>query len=284
MKKIIVNKELLRDYRTLLVVLENCDVYEIGVDDILDIHCVAELINRDGNEYRTNDGFIKIASSASLTIERTVSRNNEVGTEFDLRLKERLEMCDGVADMTSFSLRDDKKRDIDIYVPYNPLYGVLYGSEIELTNCPSFEVDNEGDMIIAFGESSKQAKRKDNNYAELIEGWKDFFGDFEPSVLKVDANSLLTFGDAKTNLSFYFKVCDKNSKKSFAEIVFIDCKNISVEMYFPQKINCEIVMSKMEDGYIYVGIDGLGVEFICASVLEYDYYCNKNKHQRVFLK
>jgi hypothetical protein len=85
MEKILVNRELLRHYKTLLVVLENCDVYEIAVDDVLDIYCVAKQIGKQKNEYRTNDGFIKIAARASQTIECFISRNHKIGTEWDLR-------------------------------------------------------------------------------------------------------------------------------------------------------------------------------------------------------
>jgi hypothetical protein len=186
-------------------------------------------------------------------------------------------MYDGGADMTSFSLRDNKKCDININVPYNPLEDIMHGNEIELSNCPSFEIDNDGNMIIAFGERSKQPKRKDNNYAELIDGWKDAFGDFEPKILKVKAESLSTFGDTQTIFSFCFKVCNKNSKKDFAELAFINCKGISVEMFFTKKRNCEIVMSKMADGEIYVGLDGLGIDFICSSIQEYNYYCSQDE-------
>ena len=277
MKKMIINKEALSDYKTLSLALENCDVYEIPVEDILDIYCIAEPTEEERNEYQTKGGFIKIAASASQTIECTISSNHEIGTEFDHRLKERLEMCGGCADMTSFSLRDSKKSDIDIYVPYNPLEDINHGGEIELSNCPSFEIDNDGNIIIAFGERSKQPKRKDNNYAELIDGWEEAFGDFEPKVLKVEAELLSTFGDTQTNFSFSFKVRNKNSKKDFAELVFIDCKNVSIEMRFTKKRNYGIVMSKMADGYIYVGIAGLGIDFTCSSVQEYNYYCSQDE-------
>ena len=275
MENIHVNKELLRSYETLLVVLENCDIYEIAVEDILDIYCVAKPIGKKKNQYYTNDGFVKIVARASQTIEYLVSRNHEIGTQWDYRLKERLEMCGICADMTSFSLRDNKKSDIDIYVPYNPLESIVRGGEIELSNCPSLEIDNDGNIIISFGERSKQPKRIDNNYAELIDGWKDAFGDFEPKVLKAKAVSWSSFGNSQTNFSFSFKVCNKNSKKDFVELVFLDCKDLSFEMFFTNKRNCEILMSKMADGHIYVGFDGLGIDFICSSIQEYDYYCTQ---------
>ena len=266
MKKLLINNELLKYYKTLVISLENCDVYEIAVEDILDIYCVTEKIDKKKNEYQTNDGFIKISARASNTIESCVSQNHEIGTEWDYRLKERLEMCEGCADITSFSLRDNNNCDIDIYVPYDPLCDILHDNEIEFSNCPSFEIDNENNMIITFGESSKQPKRKDNNYTELIDGWNDKFIDFEPKVLRVKVVALLALSDPQTNFLLCFQVRNKNSKKIFAELRFLDCKNISVETYFNNDKNCEIVMSKMADGRIYVGLDGLGMDFICSSI------------------
>lgn len=279
MEKVVIDKEFLKGYKSLLVVLENCDVYEIAAEDILDIYCEVELIGKKKNEYRTGDGFIKISARASQTAECSVLRNDEIGTEWDHRLKERLEMCGGCADMTSFSLRDNQGQDIDIYVPYEPLEDIMHGSEIELSNCPSLEIDNEDNMIIAFGERSKQPKRKDNNYAELIEGWQETFGESQPTVLKVKVDSLKTFGGEEKKFMLSFTISEKFCEKEFAELMFTDCKDIAMEMFFPKKGDCEIVMSKMADGRIYVGFDGLGIDFICASVLEYEYYCNQDKER-----
>ena len=277
MEKIVIDKGALKEYNSLLVVLENCDVYEIDVEDILDIYCVAEPIGKKNGEYRTSDGFIKISAKASQTVECSVLRNDAIGTECDHRFKERLEMLNGAADMTSFSLRKKEKRDLDIYVLYDPLENVMHRSEIELSNCPSFEVGDEGNMIIAFGERSKQPKRKDNNYSELIAGWEEAFGNYEPQILTVNAESLATFGEEQQNFSFCFKISDKNSTKDIAELVFMDCKDIAIEMFFPKEGACEIVMSEMTDGRIYVGFDGLGIDFICSSVIEYDFYCNQDE-------
>ena len=65
MEKIVIDKGVLKEYKSLLVVLENCDVYEIDVEDILDVSCEAELIDKKNCEYRTSDGFIKISARAS---------------------------------------------------------------------------------------------------------------------------------------------------------------------------------------------------------------------------
>lgn len=278
MKTIVMDKEFLKGYKSLLIVLENCDVYEIFIEDIVDVHCEATLISKQNKEYRTGDGFIKIAASAKDTVESFVAKNEKIGGEWDYRLRKRLEMCNGGVDMTSFSLKDKECHEIHVYVPYDPLEDIIHGNDIELSNCPSLKIDGEGNMIIAFGKSSKQPTRKDNNYEELVAGWKDAFGDYSPIELKVKVKSLSTFGEKQINFSFYFETCDRNCKKDVAELVFMDCKSVRMEMFFPEKGDCEIVMSRMADGRIYVGFDGLGMDFICNSVIEYDYYCNRKKN------
>ena len=275
MEKIVINKEFLSGYKTLSIGFENCDDYKIDVADIVDVYCEVERIDGGRNEYRTRDGFIKISARASDVVETSVLQNEWVGTEWDCRLKERLEACGGGVDMPSFSLKDEEKRSIHIYVPYNPLEDVLRGNEIELSNCPSLEIDDDGNMVVAFGMSSKQPTRKDNNYAELVAGWKEAFGENEPEVLKAVVNSLLTFGDGQMNLSLGVALRDKLGGKDCVEFVFMDCQNVDMEMFFPESGECEIVMSKMMDGRIYVGFYGLHISFTCASVLEYEYYCKQ---------
>ncbi len=278
-KKIIINKEFLKDYESLSIGLENCDVYKISTLDILDIYCQALLVHENDKIFCADDGFIKISASAKDTIESSTAKNNLIGSNFDLRLRQRLEMCDGCADMTTFSLKDKQKYEINICVPYDPLIEVLRGAEIELSNCPSLEFDSEENMIIRFGESSKQPKRKDNNYTELIAGWKEAFGDYSPNHLTVKVDSLNTFGDKQTNFSCSFQICDKNCKIESSELVFLDCQNIALEMFYPLQGDCDIVMSKLADGRIYVGFDGLGIGFICSSVLENNYFCNQDDNE-----
>lgn len=269
-EKITVNKELLKGCNSLLIVLENCDTYTVAAEDVLDVYCQATRISKDGNEYRTPDGFIKIAARASETVENFVLREGKADTEWSQRLKERLQIA---SDMTSFSLEDKSGREIDIYVPYNPLEDILHGSEIELSNCPSLEIDEEGNMIIAFGDSSKQPKRKDNNYAELITGWEEAFGKETPPMLKVKLDSCSTFGENQKGVSLVFSC--KELKDGLQELIFLDCENFASEMYFPMKDECEIFMSRMMDGKIFVGLDGLGIEFRCSYIWEYGAYCKR---------
>ena len=272
MEKLIINKEFLQGYETLSIGLENCDVYELDVADILDISCVATAKAVKSKEYCTQDGFIKISARAAQAVEVSVLRENTLETEWDQRLRERLELCDGAADMTSFSLKDKEGKEIEIWVPYDPLESVLHGAEIELSNCPSLEIDDDGNMLILFGASSKQPTRKDNNYDELIVGWKDAFGDYLPDILKVEMFSLDSFGDGQMNLMASFNIDDKHCIKGSADLRFMNCENLRMEMFLPNYRYSEISMSRLADGRVYVGLYGLGIDFTCSEIYEGEYY------------
>ena len=102
MKKLVINKESLGNYKSLLIVLENCESYEIDIKDILDVECEAELVGKEGKTYRTENGFIKISAQASKTKENFALKEGKVNNELYYQLKERLQMCSGV-DMVLFS-------------------------------------------------------------------------------------------------------------------------------------------------------------------------------------
>lgn len=283
MQNLHIHKNFLQSYQTISVVLENCDVYELDTADILDIACVAEPVPRKRNTYRTDGGFIKIASRAKDLAEARTLRFGEWNTKWDYRLKERLEMCDGCADVCTFYLRTVKGKELCIFVPYDPLICVLDGNEIEYSNCPSLEIDEEGNMIIAFGNMSKMPTRKDNDYAGLVVGWQDVFGEYAPKKLRVKIHafsSFCPFGEEPLFLALDFEVTDKAVSKKYAKFVFIRCTKLEMDMIFPEKGDgVTIYLSKMSNGRIYVGLDGFGVAFYCDSIMEYDYYCNGKKEE-----
>ena len=277
MEKMVIDKEYLKRCSSLKIVFENCDVYEISADDIADIYCEMQSVSNRKDEYFSDKGFIKIAAIASDTAECLALQEYETDIGHSCRLKARLEMCNGCADMTSFSLIGKSGRAVNIQVQYDPLEDIIHGNEIEFSNCPSFDTDACGNMFIAFGGCSKQPKRRDNDYVGLIAGWKDAFGEYDPAVLKVRITSLNMFGGEKKNVEVGVKLCDRFRRKKSARFMFVDCRDIGAEMFFPQRGDCDIIMSKMADGNIYVGFYGLGVDFVCTSAFEYCYYCNYKK-------
>lgn len=267
------NREMDKNFQYLTIVLENCDCYEIDAKNIVNLRYRAVPLGRE-NTYKALDGVIVISANAKDTIENWVKQSDAIGTDLDIRLKDRLTYCSSGVDVTGFTLTDKQGCKRSYSLPYDPLLGILRGREIELSNCPSIEIDGDGNMIIAFGRSSKQPTRKDNDYCQLVEGWERKFGTYKPKVLKGKLQNFGTFGDKQRILIVGFEI---RGKKQFAELVFLNCKHFGADVWFPTKGNCALVMSKTMDGRIYVGFDGIGIDFFCDSVLEYEYYCQRDE-------
>jgi len=270
MEKIIINKEFLKDYETLTLFFENLDIYEINVNDIIDIYCEVESLTSN-IKYKANNGFIKIKSKTVIS-KKNSQNNNTFIIEDDYILTERLNYGDGSIDITSFKLKNKESNEIEVLVSYNPLIEIIHGYEIEYSNCSSVESDNDENILIYFGESSKQPKRKDNNYSELIIGWSNIFGSNQPKTLKMLVNSFKTFGEDNINFELYFKIKNKYYINKYMNLLFLDCGNLEMDLNFPDNGECELIMSKMNDGRIFVGLYGQGIQFYCSKVIEYSEY------------
>lgn len=270
----IINKSWLKNYKSLSIGLENCDSYSIDIDDVLDLYCETIQNKEDKNTYHANNGFIKLSANALQASEHFYMLYDRIDSKCSSRLKERLEMCGSAADMVYFSL-DNNEKHTDIYVPYDTLEDVLHHIEIEFSNCPSWHIDNENNLVIEFGTSSRQPCRKDNNYAQLIEGWKDMFGDNAPAILEGKVFSIISLSHTSKNYQIYFEICNKHFKRKNITLMFLNCTDINSEMFFPNNGHTSIVMSKMADNRIYVGFAELGLDFICDCVCENNYHLNK---------
>ncbi len=273
-----VDKEFLKDYKHLVLILENCEEFSIDVADILDISCVAvshkEQKTGEYQEWETKDGFIKLSKRAQKVISSFGDLNRYALPKEDLPewitttenyyLVDRLMSC---SDLCVFSLVAENGNEmIHIRVPYNPLED-LHGCAIEYSNCASFEVNKEGEMAIYFGDSSKMPKRKDNNYAKLVSGW-DIFKDFRIKVLKVNIKEMSLFCDEKGHYSLRLHTLIKNKKyhNETLRLIFKDCEDVYLETYFHVAKVHEIYASKLLDGSILVQIFPLNITFSCSSI------------------
>lgn len=262
-EKIIVNKDSLRNYRKLSLGLENCENFDIDISDILDISCEITKNRRSEKDwydsiYHTTDGYILISSRAKDTLSDFAysKKDGYIPSDYDEnehKLCHSMSMCD---DMCSFSLQDTSGRWKHIYVPYNALENAVGRSEIDYANCPSFRILDNGDMEIRFGKLSKNPIIPRNNYAELVKGWGDVLGDFNPKVLKLKVNSCNVEYDKDTE-SFVVLCCTiLNKKKKNEKVIFILnefdklCNHISGKTK-----TARADMSKLCNGNIYFGID-----------------------------
>ena len=153
-----------------------------------------------------------------------------------------------------------------VYVPYDPLLDVIEENEIELTNCPSLELDDEENMLICFGKTSKTPMRKDNDYAELIEGWVETFPDYVPAVLRAEVRLLQhLYCRDKFDQLVELSVKKEGASEEIT-LVFTDCQKLQMSMVFPKQGESDVRMARMLDGRIFVGFDDLGVQFTCSKV------------------
>ena len=274
MKKFTITKSDIKSFTTLSIGFENCEVYTLDSKLILDINCVATPCNDRQRTYFAKDGYIKISSQAASLTDSYFGRYLDLDCNYNLL--ERLQMMDGAADVTSISLQYADQQPIDIILPYNPICSVLNGCEVDMSNCSSFQIDEDGNMLIFFGASSKQPDRIDNNYAQLIDGWSEHFGNFSPKVLSCKVNSFSTFGKNGSNFSCQITLCNKSATQQDCELVFLRCAKLNLELFFTNNGKAQLWMSQMSNGQIYVGFQNLGIEFCCDCVMEYEHYCRQH--------
>ncbi len=257
MKEIVVDKNFIKNYERLTLGLENVEAYSINTSDILDIYCVIKP-SKDG-KYSTDDGFIKISSNAKNNLP--LGSNEEEEDVFTLNQR-----LINWKDVVSFGLEGGGRNNIEIYLPYDPLMSLISYDLIEETNCCSFETLEEGDMLLCFGKSSKTPKRKDNDYKEIVKGWSEIYGDFNPEILSVKLQDIHMFIDDYGNFLLPFRIKNRSRTARYGELEFLGVKMLQVSINFPVDGNVKIFLTKMLDGKIYVSLDGLDVEFFCEEI------------------
>ena len=257
MKKTIINKAFLKKYESVKICFSSGDTCEIPITDVLELYCEALPIDGTENEYKTEDGFVRMSHRAMKLSENWILRNAQVREGLDI---------------TSFSLKSKRRQKLTVWVLYDPLKTLSYS---DVSDSPAVEVDEVGDMLMAFGERTKQFKRQDNQYHTLVDGWTGLFGEYKTKLLRIKTKKLSIVSGEQVILTVQFDIRNADCKIKSAEFAFTDCKYLAMDLSFPERGKGEIVMSKMPDERILVGFDGLGIEFTCAAVLEHSYYCNQ---------
>lgn len=276
-----IDVDFVRKFKTVFLILENCDGYKIEAKDVLDLNFAVEPVDKlkgDEPNYRLRSGFMTISAQArnirdqgALKVPK--SRDKLVP---NYSLSERLAIC---ADICAVHFCGKDRENIQIQTPYNPLLDIQ-GNEIEWSNCPSFEENEKGDITVYFGESSKMPKRKDNNYNELIVGWEKTFGYFVPKRLDLGIGLIEVSDGESMAIGIAATVQNKEADKKTERFIFCDCRSISLWTTFPVGGDSSVVMAKRNNGRIYVGMEELGLEFDCSSVWIYDEYCNQKNNKK----
>lgn len=260
-----VDKSTLKDIESITLNTENFESFNIPSSLLLDADFVILDKRNKSDDYRTQSGYIKFANEAA---DITEGDNGEDSDRYTLG--ERLL---GYYDVTAVNVVFKDGSCFYVYLPYDPLEESMHGTEIELSNCPSIEFDDNNDLLLFFGDKSKQFRRIDNNYPDLIFGWQDQFGTSCPDVIKGRLDGLTSSGnDFNRKFDISFKSCNLPGKTLCLR--FFNVTDCDLDLSFDQSYR-DLSMSRTSTGKIYVDIQGT-VNFFCTCVCINGYDFDKN--------
>ena len=259
-----ITKQFASQYDTITLYMHNDDKYVLDLKDVADISCVA---TKEGNCCECVGGTITFLPSANDAKESEVAFAVANGCdlpEWNNTLLQRLQMW---CDVDAFAL---SKKDgyIMVQVQFDPLMDD-FDEVKEYSNCASFEYANNC-ITLCFGDKSKQPKRKDNNYHEIVQNWADVFGDYIVDELFVRIKSMTFFSSRQNGKNDTLKLGVSVEAKQFAkqpfEFLFGGIADYNCAPWGFANSSNPVRMSKMADGKIYVSLDLGNVEFVCDTI------------------
>ena len=170
-----ITKETLSEIDYIDIALENCDSYSIKPENIVDILFDEFELDTGREKYsRSRNGRLVLSKNMFHQLSRDAFIEFADGTtaldhdpEEDYYFYNRITSW---CDIVSIDIHYKNGKIFEFFVEYNPIINDLCGSDVEYSNCPSAEIDENGDMLILFGKSSHSPKRIDNDYFNVIEG------------------------------------------------------------------------------------------------------------------
>jgi hypothetical protein len=173
----------------------------------------------------------------------------------------------------TFDIKDGER--MHVYTPFEPLVNGNY-SFVDMSNCASTEIKDNGNILICFGTMSKAYTRVDNNYDELVLGWNKRFPDakYVPSMLRGKVVSLSNNQDLVLcpRLSLGLELSNSIFKKQKLYLMCENYSNLTFDMSEGGAVDSDIWMSRLQNGKIHVWIDEGEVEFDCECIREYGEY------------
>ena len=280
----VIDQNSLKEIKNISLALENCECFDIEAKFILDIWFDKIHMGVGHNsENKAYDGRLLLSKDCLDLLSSEAYEKYADGTtgldNFDIdSLKFRNRLLN-YCDITQVYIDFNDGSKTWFFVPYDPLEEEMHGCEIDLSNCPSAELDENGDVLILFGKSSHSYKRTDNNYEDLILGFTDEIPNKIKKPLKVKIVEISNIESDYCCSRLFVKVCiqDKAYRDKYLKLVFEDVKNLSLEINSDvlQKVT-EFTSSRISTGGIFVEFV-FGLHFYCQCIKTYSFYCNEGK-------
>lgn len=258
------NKSMLDEIELISLALENCQDFDIPAEDILDFQ-TSEIHTEKGRKEQTeiDDGRLVISKNAFKILSSDATEEYADGTKGidknpaeSYYLYHRITYC---CDICQVHVKFKDGKTIWFFVPYHPLESLLLGDAVDFSNCPSAELDENGDMLILFGKSSRAYKRTDNNYFDLIIGLKDAIKKSLDGTLlgQIEEFSNNTGDRLCPRLFIDMRLANKGLSGKYLSLVFQDVQNVSYKISFYEKWKRHLWMSRISTGEIFVEIEEL---------------------------
>ena len=233
-----------------------------GLTYSVDVGLVDEFLcnaNQVGSCFEATGGYLLLDKKAKDIVQDELDEFDENTT-----LIQRLTMC---CDIESFLLCGKDKK-VRIYLQYDPLKD-SFGNDKEYSNCPSFEIEADEKMKICFGDMSKQPKRVDNNYHELVKGWHDVF-DQNPDSFCATFGGMTFFSSQQNGKNDCIKMKLKTEIETKTGVDPTFCFFGIVDLFQPPwgygNGEYDIRMSKMANDKIFVSFGDDNLEFVCDEI------------------
>lgn len=263
-----ITKELIPQIKYIRLTLENCEEFDIQGEDILDIYFEDFHVTRYNKDIiKADNGRLALSKNCFKVLSSFVNSNKKNGElESTDYFYSRIAMCCDVTWVTIFYKNGEK---VSFIVEYNPLENDLWGCEIEYSNCPSAELDGNGDLLILFGKFSRAFRRTDNDYFNVIERLNVYLPKVIKGALKIE---LLTFGNGGPNcwnpdggLFMEVAVLNKGHKCKYLPLVFSEVSNLEFNFAFGGQEVDELNVSTTQDGKLYVQVGDV-CNFYCTHI------------------
>lgn len=273
-----ITKDILTEIDHIEFVLENCDGYSINPEDILDVWfdeiqfgaaSYNENIVHDGRILLSKNIFKQLGDFAYCEYEDGTTALNHDPEEHFYFYNRIMACCD--ITQVHFYYKNGKK--LWLFVDYDPIENEMSGCEVEYSNCPSAELDDNGDMLISFGKSSHAFKRVDNDYYNVIDGLKEFLPQALKGILNVKFES---FGNVESgwwssenglfnDLFVEIRIQNKEYKNKYLPLQFSNVSKLIFILDFKNDSGEDLWISPAMDGKLFVQFGGR-CNFYCKSI------------------
>lgn len=256
--------DLLPDIDHIEIETDDGENFFVRAEDIIDIWFDEISFNAGSSGENERDGRLVLSKN---TFMQTSSLKNDgfEETRDEIRLFDRImQRCD----IISVCIVYKSNERLNINVDFDPLENLMQGNIIEYSNCPSAETNENGDLVILFGKSSRSLKRVDNDYYGYIDGFDEYMTKdlYSELALKIQEIQNLCDGvNPENGLFVLSQIRNRGYHHMLLPLLFYDVSFINFDFDFDNTTEVFLNISPTADGRYFVQFDDT-CNFFCSRI------------------